>query len=40
MSAGTGISLSLLGTFFLIGIIGLGMWGCPQYNAIIPLRHV
>ncbi len=29
---GTAISLSLFGAFFLMGLIGLGMWGCPQYN--------
>ena len=32
MRTSTGISLSLGGTFFLFTLIGVGMWGCPQYN--------
>lgn len=32
MSTGGGISLGLVGAFLLIGLIGLGMWGCPTYN--------
>ena len=27
-----GISASLLAFFMLVGLIAVGMWGCPQYN--------
>ena len=32
MDKRTVTSLSLGGTFFLFALIGIGMWGCPQYN--------
>jgi len=32
MSTGTGISLGLGITFFLMALVAFGMWGCPQYN--------
>ena len=32
MNTGKTVSLSLGGTFFLFVLIGVGMWGCPQYN--------
>ena len=28
----TGISISLVVVFFLMALIALGMWGCPQYS--------
>lgn len=32
MNTGTVFSLSFLAGLLLIGLVGLGMWGCPQYN--------
>ena len=32
MKTSTVVSITSLGVFLLLGLIVLGMWGCPQYN--------
>lgn len=32
MKTSTVVSITTLGVFLLLGLIVLGMWGCPQYN--------